>query len=83
MNPVILDIELLPPEASEIKFGVANKLFGSAGRHMIETIGIFYLSTAPNAAHTLPTRLPSRHRKTTRLLQGERLPVRSRGSCYC
>jgi hypothetical protein len=46
LKPIILDLEPLPLEATGIVCGVASKLVGRAGGHLIETIDMSYLSTA-------------------------------------
>ena len=46
LKPITLDLEPLPLEATGIICGVASKLVGRAGGHLIETIDMSYLSTA-------------------------------------
>lgn len=46
LKPITLDLEPLPLEATGIVCGVASKLVGRAGGHLIETIDMSYLSTA-------------------------------------
>ena len=46
LKPITLDLESLPLEATGIVCGLASKLVGRAGGHLIETIDMSYLSTA-------------------------------------
>jgi len=46
LKPITLDLEPLPLEATGIVCGLASKLVGRAGGHLIETIDMSYLSTA-------------------------------------
>ena len=46
LKPITLDLEPLPLEATGIVCGVASKLVGRAGGHLIQTIDMSYLSTA-------------------------------------
>ncbi len=46
LKPITLDLESLPLGATGIVCGVANKLVGRAGGHVIDTIDMSYLSTA-------------------------------------
>ena len=46
LKPITLDLEPLPLEATGIVCGLASKLVGRAGGHLIQTIDMSYLSTA-------------------------------------